>query len=571
MTLDEAVAGLGTQAAGHLARQQTAPGRADTGALIRADWGTDDAGGTAGLAALALWLHLARRRLPGMAPVAPEDATLLARLSLSLDYLERAQRPSGLTDLRDCNYDSGPDAGFVLQAVCPPLLLARETPPAAEWAPAAARLEGFARRLAGGALAGGFHTPNHRWVLAGALTLAARLFPDLPAAPVIDAYLAEGIDIDADGLYIERSAGVYDAICARSLLLAAQGAGPDRAGALHDAVRRNLAADLALLNADGTVETGLSRRQDNGTVPLASNLAVPYLWASLLPAPPDDPLLPGRFRAAAEALWAATPPGGRDGYGLSQLLLLHADGRPFPDPVTPPDSFTRHFPANGLWRVRRGPLSASFFRDSGPRLLNLRYGRAYLTSVSVHQSYFGVGQFLVDEMEVDGDGCRLVSHGGRNPRRPGYDLPLGRPVSPESFTEARHERGLRRVPPGGAELVAREIDGGFALRLRTLGGLDRVTAQVAFDFAPGGVWETGDTCLRPEPGQTLFLKGGHGTMWYEGEAVRIGPGADAHRMWQMRDAAPPGAPGLVRVLMTFETPIDHEFTITGGTWPWPNP
>jgi hypothetical protein len=564
----EATGGLGAQAAGHLARQQTLPGQRDTGAVVRADWGTDDAGGTAGLAALALWLHLLRRR-PEAPPVGgPDDATLLVRLRLALDYLERAQRPSGLTDLRDCNYDSGPDAGFVLQTVCPPLLLARETPPAPEWAPEAARLERFARRMAEGAIHdGGFHTPNHRWVISGALALAGRLFPDLPVRPVIDAYMAEGIDQDADGFYIERSAGVYDAICARSLLLLARCV-PEYATVARAAVVRNLHADLFLLNADGTVETGLSHRQDNGTVPLASNLAVPYLWASLVPKAAEHAAV---FRAAAGALWDATPPERRDYYGLSQVLLT-AGGPPEDAPTPLPDSFARHFAANGLWRVRRGALSASFFRDAGPRLLNARFGRAYLGSASVHQSYFGVGQFLADEMEVTPeDGVRLLSRGERNPRRPGYDLPLGRPVPPEEFLSARAERGLRRVSPAASELTAREIDGGFELRWRTLGGMDRVTAQIAFDFAPGGIWETGDTCLRPEPGQVLFLKGGHGTMWYGDEAIRIGPGSDAHRMWQMRDAAPPAAPRLVRVLITFETPADHAFTITGGAWPWPAP
>ena len=568
MTLGEAVGGLGGQLSGYFARQQTTPGRFDTGAVVRADWGADDPGGTAGLVALALWRHLTRRRFPDLAASegGPDEETVLSCVRPALDYLERAQRPSGLTDLRDCNYDSSPDAGFILQAVCPPLLVARETPPAPEWAEPFSRLEAFARRMTEGARAGGFHTPNHRWVISGALALAGRLFPDIPVGDTIDAYLAEGIDLDADGFYIERSAGVYDAICARSLLILAR---DERYAYLRDAVARNLRADLYLLNADGTVETGLSRRQDNGTVPLGASLAVPYLWASFLP-PADDSEAPALFRSAAAFLWEATPPAQRDCYGLSQVLVRYGEPEPA-DSAALPDSFARHFGANGLWRVRRGPLSASFFRDSA-RLFNFRFGQAYLPSVSIHQSYFGVGQFIADEMTVeDGGAARLLSRGERHPYRPGYEQPLGRPVLPDEFREARAEREIRRLPPARAELTAREIDAGFALRLRTVDTLERATVQIAFDFPAGGVWETGDTALKPEPGQTLFLKGGPGTMWYGNDAVRIGPGADAHRMWRMRDADPPAAPGLVRVLMTFETPVDHAFTVTGGTWPWPTP
>jgi hypothetical protein len=221
-----------------------------------------------------------------------------------------------------------------------------------------------------------------------------------------------------------------------------------------------------------------------------------------------------------------------------------------------------------LWRLRRGPLGVSVFRD-GPRLLNFRRGGAFLAGVSIHQSYFGVGQFLADAMEADGEGVRLVSSGLRNPYRPGYEQPLGRPVPPERWQEARRERQIRRVPPATNELTVRPVENGLALRFRTLDGLDRATLQIAFDFpAAGAVWETDDTCFAPHAGQTVFLKQGRGTMRYGNDAVHVGPGADAHRMTAMRDAVP-AAPGLVRVLMTFVTPVDHAFTITGTTWPYP--
>ncbi len=262
LTLAHVLGGLGHQVARHFAQQQTTPGRLDTGAVIRSDWGVDDPGSTAGLVALALWTHLVRRQYPAFVSPEPNDATLLHHTFLALAYLERAQRPSGLTDLRDCNYDSSPDAGFILQAVLPPLYLARKVPAADSWSEVVARLSAFAHRMTEGARTGGFHTPNHRWVIVAALHLAEGLFPEINVAPTITAYLAEGIDIDEDGFYSERSAGVYDAICARSLYLVA-----DRAGLpcdLRQIVEHNLLADTYLLNADGTIETGLSRRQDAG-------------------------------------------------------------------------------------------------------------------------------------------------------------------------------------------------------------------------------------------------------------------------------------------------------------------
>jgi hypothetical protein len=126
-----------------------------------------------------------------------------------------------------------------------------------------------------------------------------------------------------------------------------------------------------------------------------------------------------------------------------------------------------------------------------------------------------------------------------------------------------HERALRWLPPLYSVLEAQEASdaraAGFDLRYRTLDGLDRVAAQIALDFPPGGIWETADTRLRPVAGQTIFLKQGHAAMRYGNDVIEIGPGAAAHSMWQMRESEP--APNHVRVLLTFLTPVDWAFTV----------
>lgn len=562
LTLAEVLGGLGHQVARYLNQQQTVPGRFDTGAVIRSDWGVDDPGGTAGLVAMALWIHLVRRQYPALVSPEPDEAVLRHQTLRALTYLERAQRPGGLTDLRDCNYDSSPDAGFILQAILPPLHLARNVPPADTWSEVVARLGDFARRMTEGARTGGFHTPNHRWVIVAALHLAEDLFPEIAVAPTIAAYLAEGIDIDEEGFYSERSAGVYDAICARSLYLIADR--PALLGCdLRGTVEQNLLADTYLLNDDGTIETGLSRRQDAQNAPPATNLAVPYVTAHFHARSDQNRRL---FLHTAQWLWDRTPLDRRDYYDMSQVLLAH--GEPDNLGASPLPPCVKHFPQAGLWRLRRGPLSVSVFRDQ-PRLLNFRHGAAYLASVSIHQSYFGVGQFLADEMETSdepgGARVRLVSRGLRNPYRPGYEQPLGRAVAPERWQETRALREVRRVPPAAGELIIEPMDENvLRVRYHTLSGLDRVTTQIALDFPAGGVWETDDTCFEPQAGQTIFLKNGCGTMRYGNDSVRIGPGADAHRMTAMRDAIP-AAPGRIRVLMTFVTPVDHTFTVAGAT------
>ncbi len=518
----------------------------DRGGVVRPDWGIAEPTGTYGLVALCGLLFIAREMRPDAAPSEPDGPTLLERMSFGLQYLSSVQRPSGLIDLRDCNYDSSPDAGFAVQALCPVVELGRELRGRdAHWDGLLSEIESFVRKLTVGMLDGGFHTPNHRWVMSAAMAWAGSLFPDIDVEPVIAAYIAEGYDADADGAFIERSAGVYDAICDRSLLILWKHRGDEAA---LEAALANLELNFHMLHPDGTIETDVSRRQDHGARPVPGSMALAFLMAN--DARPDP-----RFVAAANMLWRRSR---ADASGLAAFMLRQrAPAAPL-DSGTFPFDFRRAFPSVGMWRCRRGAISATAFRGS-TRLLTVVFGEAELSAVKVSQSYFGTGRFVGDTLTETDSGCVLTSEGDVDVHRPGYDLPLGRPVEPQRWFETRAERDWRPLPRCVSEIAVTEAPGGFDVAYRTLDGFPGVTAQMALDFPPGGIWETSDACLKPLAGQVIFLKAGHGAMRYGHDVIEIGPGADAHRMWAMRDAET--APGHVRILLTFETPVDHRLLI----------
>ena len=553
LTLARVTQALAEQVHQVLDRQIVDPSHPDLGAIVQPAWGVADPGGTALAIAGFGCLYLAQVKGQPGSEIAPGGA-LLRQATLAIDYLLRAQRPSGLIDLLSCNYDSSPDAGFAVQRLCPLIELGRPMAghdPA--WAAFLEKVETFVQRAVPGILNGGFHTPNHRWVIASALAYAHSLYPDLEVHSVIESYLAEGFDVDAEGAFIEHSVGVYDAVCDRSLLLLVE---HWNCTAALEAAHANLDFDLYLLHADGTAETGLSRRQDYGTSVVPVDLAAPYLHCAYLE---SEPL----FAHAAQVLYAKAKQPHLDALNwLVYVLLKHGEpSTAFPE-LAPalPSHFARLFPLSGIWRVRNGPLSATLFRGT-TRLLTMRYGRAEVSSVKISQSYFGVGQFTGDALEMRDGAAILRSECPTRAHRPGYDLPLGRPVAPERWKETVEERPYHPFPPCTSTLAVRQAQEGLELRYQTLDGFPGVAAQMAIDFTPGGIWETNDLCTSTQPGQVLFLKRGYGTMRYGNDAIWIGPGAVAHRMWHMRDAET--APDSVRVLLTFFTPVDHTVSMHG--------
>jgi hypothetical protein len=491
------------------------------------------------------YLVLARLTHPDIAPSAPDMNTLLFRMSIAAESLLRAQRDTGLIDLRSSNYDSGPDTAFALQLLCAFVDLARGH---AALAPVLNTIEQFIRRAVPGVMTGGFHTPNHRWVIVGALAYVAKLFPDIDTRGTVRAYLAEGFDLDEEGTYLERSVGVYDAVTNRSLLLFADHwDDKNDIQAAHAAIKANLTFNLHLLHADGTAETGLSRRQDYGTRVVPTTLIASYLHAGILF---NSPV----FVRAAQWLWERSREGERGNFAWQTYTLIKF-GEPEPSPAKLPRDFTKYYPVNHVWRVRRDDLSATVF-GGVTRLMTLVHGAAELSGIRISQTYFGVGQFVGDTLRVDGNTAILHYEGTQTPHRPGYELPLGKPVPRDRWQEIAALRDYKPLPPPTSELAIVAVDGGFDLHYRTLDGLDQVAAQIAFDFPAGGLWETADTAFVTRPGQVIFLKSGHGRMQFGNDVIELAPGANTHMYQQMRHSEPVG-PDHVSVLLTFVTPVDH--------------
>lgn len=320
-------------------------------------------------------------------------------------HLRELQGPSGLFTGGD-NVDSPPDSAFSVNDLADSLLILRRAEGSAH--PLAKELEHLLAAATPGLVSGGVHTPNHRWELSAALARLFRVAPEAARpelASRVEQWLAEGVDIDGDGLYSERSANYAAFVSNPSLLTIAEIF--DRPE-LVDAVERNLDATLDLLLPDGTVETVLSRRQDQRFPVTLSAYLMPLRHVA-------------RVRGRADLAWAADL---ALAHGIlmpaeaAAHLVLHPDAAlALPAAAEPARTRQRLFGAAGLLVDHRPATTTVVFGGSdyarhrrirsglanSPTFLRFFAGAAVLDSVRLSRTFFGLGPFRAGGLAVQRD------------------------------------------------------------------------------------------------------------------------------------------------------------------------
>ncbi|TCU82131.1 hypothetical protein EDF48_11325 [Curtobacterium sp. PhB191] len=357
------------------------------------------------LTLVGAWVRNERTGGPGRLP--DDD---LATAHGWVRHLAARQSPGG-TFVGGDNVLSPPDSAFTVNDVCDALeLLApyRASVPAA--AVLADDLDRIVHRATPALLTGGVHTPNHRWEVSAALARIHRLHPAPELVERIEEWLAEGADIDADGLWSERSPNYAAAVsCPSFLVLASVLDRPE----LLDPVRRSLDATLALLLPDDTVETVQSRRQDQSQA-FGIGAFAPLLWHLAVLDDRAD-LAAVAARAAVAETWQ---PGAVAARAMTDPLLA----RPLPVGA-PLEPAVHSFADARLVHVREQDRSVVLFAGSdvpsqghvrsglanSPTFLRVFAGSVVLSDVRLSREFFGLGPFRPTSLESLGDGrYRLV-------------------------------------------------------------------------------------------------------------------------------------------------------------------
>ncbi len=455
-------------------------------------------------------------------------AELIERIRLAAGFVERSLSPNGNIYLPITNFDSPPDTAFATKTAAGTYKIAQQ----AGVREIVATIEPLLKRFVEALIVGGIHTPNHRWVLSAALAKVNEFWPDPRLVKRIDQWLAEGIDIDADGQFSERSTATYNAVCCESFTIMADKL---KRPELLEPVRRNLDAMLYLLHPYGEVETGFSRRQDlntRGTM-VGYWLAIQYLAAKLGER---------KYGALANDLFPKAAP-------LSQLMQWPELNRPSVPADPLPDNYVRGFLHNHVMRLRRGMGSVTIHSQGRSRFLSVRGGDCVIEGIRFASAFFGKGQFVPSRFEHEPGTVRLIQQ---------LEGPYYQPFTPtrkidaDSWDQTQKQRPQTEVCRLQQSATIREIPGGLEVTLEAQ-GTDNVPLAVEFSLREG-----------------TKIEGCEGKLWTVKEArlstdrhhLSLTGGGCEHKYLEVRGAEP-HLPGPA-IFVTGYTPFRRTITIRWG-------
>jgi hypothetical protein len=455
------------------------------------------------------------------------SAELMGRMKLAAAFARKVQGATGNFYLVTTNFNSTPDTGFILLGTGSTAVLAKR----AGEKELVALVQPIVKAGADAMAIGGVHTPNHRWVVSAALAQCNDAFPDPRYVKRIDQWLAEGIDIDEDGQYTERSTVVYNGITNNAFtILAAKLNRPQ----LLDPVRKNLDAMMYLVHPDNEVVTEISRRQDLNQ---RGNLGGYYLPLRYLAVKDGN----GHYAAMAQTV--------ENRAALRWFMEYPELAQPGPAPKPLPDNYEKTMPVIGVARIRRGPVSATILRDRN-RFFALRRGGAVVEAVRFASAFFGKGQFVASDMKRTGSSYVLTQQLAGPYYQP-FDPP--RRITTDNFYETRRERRQSEVCRLTQTATITESATGFRVRVQA-SGTDEVPLAIEINLRPGGKIEGAEAGSAPD----TYLLRGPATYRAGGDALRIGPGHLEHSYIQVRGAADKLAGPTLYV--TGSTPFDHTIT-----------
>ena len=461
------------------------------------------------------------------------DEVALNQMRGMIRELLELQYPNGTIDAGG-NRQSPPDTAFLLEYLCPAAALLRRNR-SQESDQVAKSLDEFLLKAGEALLTGGVHTPNHRWVISAALARLYTLYPDERYLNRIDEWLADGVYMDDDGQFSERSR-IYSRVEDSSLI--AIGYLLNRPELL-DIVRKNLVSTYYFLEDNGELITLDSRRQDQNLQFSVSPFYIYYRYLAILQRDEMLAAITHKIESFKDF----------DQQVLSKSLIHFLDTplllRELPKQAELPDNYVEYFPLTQLARIKRGPITATLMggndqpvniasgRSCNPTFFTYRKGNAILEYVRLSTSFFNTGYVRSEELVKDQNTYHLYERKEAyyyqpmpaEKRNPHGDYQLSKSLDGRYWSKMDFEnRPVSNVQQMETNITIREDNGEFELiiQVSASGGVE-VTLELC--FRSGGQFSD---VLAANNGADFFLKDGYGTYRMDEDEIRVGPGLYEH-------------------------------------------
>ncbi len=465
---------------------------------------------------------------------------LIEPLERAVTCLLHVQYEDGTIDLHTTNFHSTPDTAFIINDLGPLYLcLIRLNRPGLE--NLIEKMDRFFSNAGKCLQVGGIHTPNHRWVVSAALAWVNYILPSHYTGR-IDQWLAEGIDQDPDGQYTEKSVGTYSPVCDSMFITMGRLL---KRPELFDVVRKNLEMSLYYIQPGGEVVTDASGRQDSAYIRYVDGYYYAYRYFAIAD---NHPV----FAAVCQLIENEMPE--RITRFLPYLMedpLFERDGI---KASGVPDNYFKRFVHSGIFRIRHGLTDITLIEDN-PTFLSFRRGNAVMQSMRLGASFFGRGQFVAEETEVDGEKIvlrRTLTRGYYQPFKPDEIAGDGDWDS----MPPRDSRDLSEPQDLNVTVTVEESEGRLTVEAE-LSGTPHVPVAWEMSFRKGGELTGVQEDTHVE--DAFFLEEGWGRYRVGDDVITFGEGSVTHRWTQLRGTEPKQE-GL-SVYLTGYTPFRHKIFI----------
>ncbi len=471
---------------------------------------------------------------------------LLTSMLAGLDYVAGTQHENGLFDYITCNFFSAPDTAFCIGIILPALqyLKKLENRTAGEQL-LHDKMDQIVHAGGRGLLEGGFHTPNHRWAIAGMLAQCGKLYGEADLIQAARVYLNEGIDCNEDGEYSEKSAGNYNSVNNQALLFLAQALEDD---SFEQHVIRNLKMMLTYLEPDDSIFTANSTRFDKDRLVYPDG----YYWFYVyLGAKYDIP----EFGAMANYIFRILEdknllaPNFLIRYMLQPQLIDYES-----DLCGAPKHYRAFYADSGIARVRKGSYTYTVMRDKS-NFLHVHSGQIKL-AVKIGGSFCEHRAFKAETMEdVDGE-FRL-----HQTMRGWYYLPFAeKPATSDWWQMDNAARDKKMGPDMHIDVAIREVDKGIDVEIQT-SGVEGAPWRVELAFSGIDRIANSHMTMPVHGDEVLVLKDDFFTVSSGYATMEVGPCFGKHHFTDGKEDSEVKTPGAATVYLTDYTQFHHVISI----------